>query len=112
VTGPWSLLRQKQKEPTGIFLPIGSTKFVKIHRLSPLFALDFLRPYDTIKARISHMRKGAAGSGELILSSASVLEAPLRMSLIQKALGYQPGAFVLSVVVGLIYHKELQNARV
>ena len=45
------------------------------------------------------MRKGAAGSGVLILSSASVLEAPLRMSLIQKALGYQPGAFVLSVVV-------------
>jgi hypothetical protein len=28
-----------------------------------------------------------------------VLPAPLRMSLIRKALGYQPGAFVLSVVV-------------
>lgn len=44
---------------------------------------------------VVYVRKGAAGSVPMILSSASVLEAPLRMSLIQKALGYQPWAFVL-----------------
>ena len=44
---------------------------------------------------VVYVRKGVAGSVPMILSSASVLEAPLRMSLIQKSLGYQPGAFVL-----------------
>ena len=34
------------------------------------FAIDFRALFDTIRVRISHMRKGAAGSGVKILSSA------------------------------------------
>lgn len=41
--------------------------------------IDNSYPYDKIDIRIGRMRKGAAGSVRSILSSASVLEALLRM---------------------------------
>ena len=52
---------------------------------------------------ISYMRKGAAGSFVVILSSASELPALLRMSLILKnPVGATRGGFSYSVVVGRI----------
>ncbi len=62
-----------------------------------LFAIDFHAHFDTIRAWISHMRKGAAGYVGCILSSAIVLVAHLRMSLIRSL--RETGGFFSFVVV-------------
>ena len=54
------------------------------------------------------MRKGAADHGRVILSSAIVLPALLRMLLIENPVGF-PAGFSFSVVVAVIIHTFIHN---
>ena len=84
--------QRKKKEPIRI-IPNRLTKFNKNSYKYATFTLDFscLNWYNISTNKLYAQRR--CRISRMILSSASVLSALLRMSLIQKALGYQPGAF-------------------